>query len=101
MPATMKKLLDDWWTSHQQDISPHEPIPGGYTNVDKVPMNRLNLDRFPEIRNGLVKEMQQVLQWWYVSITLPPQIVFVLCKHGMKCVHAKKGVERQSCWLNM
>ena len=52
------------YDANRQHIEEHEPIPGGYTNVDKIAMKKLNLDRHPNIRMLIVKEMQQVLQWW-------------------------------------
>lgn len=42
----------------------HGTIAGGYTNNDVVKIDKIELDKFRQIHSGIVKEMQQVLQWW-------------------------------------
>jgi len=64
MPKAMKDALLPWFAATKHAQEEHEPIPGGYTNVDKVPMSKLNLDHHPNVRMVIIKEMQQVMQWW-------------------------------------
>jgi hypothetical protein len=45
-------------------MSPHEQVPGGYMNENKIHMHRLNLDFYGEMRMAVVKEMQNIMQWW-------------------------------------
>jgi hypothetical protein len=39
-------------------------ISGGYTNSHKILMDKIDLDKFPDIHLCIIKEMSQVLQWW-------------------------------------
>jgi hypothetical protein len=64
MPKAIRDVLLPFYNNTKHEMTPHEPVPGGYLNVDKIEMNRLNLDHYPEIRAVIVKEMKLVLQWW-------------------------------------
>lgn len=66
---TMKDILLPWYEQHkaggpQDVVYEHRVIPGGFTNSHTIPMSILNLDAFPEMKQILVDEMQQVLEWW-------------------------------------
>ena len=43
---------------------PHGVIPGGYTNNDKVLIDKVNLDEFPATHRAIVRELRDILQWW-------------------------------------
>mmetsp|Transcript_30342 Transcript_30342/g.68027 ORF Transcript_30342/g.68027 Transcript_30342/m.68027 type:complete len:465 (+) Transcript_30342:40-1434(+) len=65
MSSGLKELLLEWYKLRRRDaMTPHDVIPGGYTNNDKVLFHKVDLDRFREVQNAIIKEMQQVLQWW-------------------------------------
>lgn len=63
MPPAIRDVLLPFYNRTKQEASPHEPI-GWFMNEDKVKMKRLNLDRYPDMRALIVKEMQMVMQWW-------------------------------------
>lgn len=58
------RFLVDWYNSEQKSIIRHDVVPGGYTNNDKVPIDKINLDQFPVIHGRIVREMRAILQWW-------------------------------------
>lgn len=45
-------------------MTKHEPVSGYYSNIHAVDMDKIDLDRFTGVRRIVVKEMQQILQWW-------------------------------------
>ena len=53
-----------WFESKQDAIIPSEHIPGGYTNNEVLGMTKLDMDKFPDVRAELIKEMTNILQWW-------------------------------------
>lgn len=64
MTDHMIKSLLPWYRNNTKELKNHEPVAGDYLNVHAVPIDKLNLDSFPEVRHEVIKEMQQVLQWW-------------------------------------
>jgi len=66
MTDKLKELLIPWYHHHKNTPSEikHGNIPGGYTNVHKISITKIPLDDFSDVHSGIVKEMQQVLQWW-------------------------------------
>mmetsp|Transcript_43438 Transcript_43438/g.87823 ORF Transcript_43438/g.87823 Transcript_43438/m.87823 type:complete len:388 (-) Transcript_43438:150-1313(-) len=65
MTEKLKALLLEWYQLRKTDsLVDHGVIAGGYTNNDKVAFDKIDLDRFRQIHGGIVKEMQEVLQWW-------------------------------------
>ena len=44
-------------------MTSHEMI-GGYTNNDKIPMHKLNLDSYQQMRKLITDEMQSIVEWW-------------------------------------
>ena len=50
MPKAIRDVLLPFYNATKHQMTPHEPVPGGYLNVDKIEMNRLNLDNYPDIR---------------------------------------------------
>merc|ERR1719410_2444165 len=66
MTDTMKTMLFEWYDRETKagELEVHEPVSGGYTNTHVVEIEKLNLDKYPEIHNGIVNEMREVLQWW-------------------------------------
>lgn len=63
MPPAIRDVLLPWYNRTKTEATPHEPV-GWFMNEDKVKMQRLNLDHYPDIRQLVVKEMQMVMQWW-------------------------------------
>jgi len=63
MPSAIRDVLLPWYNATKVEQTPHEPV-GWFMNEDKIKMNRLNLDSYPDMRATIVKEMQQVMQWW-------------------------------------
>lgn len=63
MPKSLKDFLLPWFAATKHEADPHEPV-GWVMNEDKVNMTRLNLDKYPDVRSRIVKEIQQVIQWW-------------------------------------
>lgn len=62
---TMKDLLLKWYEERRKDsIEDHGVVSGGYTNSHKIGLDKINLDSQPEIMNGIIREMQIILQWW-------------------------------------
>ena len=61
----LKRLLGDWYLARRNDsLRVHDTIPGGYTNNDVVKIDKVDLDRFPHIHDGIVREMRQILEYW-------------------------------------
>ena len=57
--------LTDWYRERRNDsMKPHGVIPGGYTNNDKVLIDKVNLDEFPATHRAIVRELRDILQWW-------------------------------------
>lgn len=57
--------LTDWYQERRNDsMKPHGVIPGGYTNNDKVLIDKVNLDEFPATHRAVVRELRDILQWW-------------------------------------
>merc|ERR1712159_952767 len=57
--------LTDWYQERRNDsMKPHGVIPGGYTNNDKVLIDKVNLDEFPATHRAIVRELRDILQWW-------------------------------------
>eukprot|EP00040_Diaphanoeca_grandis_P004356 m.28310 g.28310 ORF g.28310 m.28310 type:complete len:461 (+) comp15898_c0_seq1:249-1631(+) len=63
IPAGLRIKLLEWYESHRNQLTSHESVTG-YTNNDLIPMHKLNLDHYPQMRALIVKEMLPVLQWW-------------------------------------
>jgi len=64
MPKKLRDILLPWFESKQDAIIPSEHIPGGYTNNEVLGMTKLDMDKFPDVRAELIKEMTNILQWW-------------------------------------
>ena len=57
--------LTDWYRERRNDsMKPHGVIPGGYTNNDKVLIDKVNLDECPATHRAIVRELRDILQWW-------------------------------------
>lgn len=39
-------------------------IGGDYTNIQKIGMAKIDMDKFPREKQVIINEMQSVLQWW-------------------------------------
>lgn len=63
MPPTIRNALLPWFNATKAEASPHESV-GWFMNEDTIKMDRLNLDKYPDMRAIIVKEMQMVMQWW-------------------------------------
>ncbi|CAK0889326.1 unnamed protein product [Prorocentrum cordatum] len=70
MTDHMKSLLYPWFDDRLQACEngtmpcKHAPIPGFFTNSHVVGMDKIELTSFRNIHQGIVSEMQQVLEWW-------------------------------------
>mmetsp|Transcript_15335 Transcript_15335/g.39474 ORF Transcript_15335/g.39474 Transcript_15335/m.39474 type:complete len:474 (-) Transcript_15335:179-1600(-) len=64
IPNPLRDKLLTWYNVTKGSATPHEIVPGGYMNENKVHMHRLNLDYYSDIRLEIQKEMQSVMQWW-------------------------------------
>jgi len=66
MTDKMKDMLFEWYNKEIDTggLTDHEVVSGGYTNSHVIQIEKLNLDKYPEIHNGIVNEMREVLQWW-------------------------------------
>mmetsp|Transcript_6645 Transcript_6645/g.27883 ORF Transcript_6645/g.27883 Transcript_6645/m.27883 type:complete len:464 (-) Transcript_6645:1231-2622(-) len=66
----LKDILVDWYAQRRNDsLKPHGVIPGGYTNNDKVSIDKVNLDDFPGVHAAVVREMRHILEFW-TNLTL-------------------------------
>jgi len=62
---TMKDLLLEWYQERKLDsMEDHGVVGGGYMNDKAVSMDKINLDKFPDQHQGIIREMQQIGQWW-------------------------------------
>uniref|UniRef100_A0A6T9ADI1 Fe2OG dioxygenase domain-containing protein n=1 Tax=Noctiluca scintillans TaxID=2966 RepID=A0A6T9ADI1_NOCSC len=59
------KLMDlvEWYEEHFSETE-REFIPGGYTNANTIPLNLMSLDKHQKMKELVVQEMGDVLQWW-------------------------------------
>lgn len=66
MTDKMKQALLPWYAGKKAEgqIKFDEVVEGGYTNSDKTPFGKIDMDRYPKVRSKIVAEMTQVLQWW-------------------------------------
>lgn len=60
----MRDILLPFYERAAEFIETHPIIPGNYTNIDIIGQSKIDLDKHQVIRLAVVKEMQQVLQWW-------------------------------------
>jgi len=74
MPKKLRDILLPWFESKQGEIEPSEHIPGGYTNNEVLGMTKLNMDKFPDVRAELIKEMTNILQWCVAGTLTTPTI---------------------------
>lgn len=78
MTDRLRDLLLDFYEARKHDsMISHGVIAGGYTNNDKVEFHKIDLDRFQSVHKAIIREMQQVLQWW-TKLRCPP-LVCHLC----------------------
>ena len=65
MTDKLKEISMEWYQMRRNDsLIPHGVIAGGYTNNHVVNFDKVDLDRFRAVHSAIVREMQQVLQWW-------------------------------------
>ena len=65
MTDKLKEICMEWYQMRRNDsLIPHGVIAGGYTNNHVVNFDKVDLDRFRAVHSAIVREMQQVLQWW-------------------------------------
>lgn len=65
MTQKLKDITMEWYQIRRNDsLVPHGVIGGGYTNNHVVNFDKVDLDRFRAVHSAIIREMQQVLQWW-------------------------------------
>ena len=66
MPPRLRHELLNWFKTHYNTSSvlKHEPIYGEYTNIHSNPMDKIDLDKFQDVRGIVIDEMKRVLEWW-------------------------------------
>lgn len=65
MSKKLQRILWPWYNQRLKDsVKVHESIAGGYTNIDTIPMSKIDLDFFPEQHTAIIREMKQILEWW-------------------------------------
>lgn len=64
MTDIMRDELLPFYEKWGPKAAKHEPIGGDYSNIHKVGMTKIDLDNHQGVRRVVVKEMQEVLQWW-------------------------------------
>merc|ERR1711879_459309 len=59
----MKAVLYPWYEERMLDsVKRHEDIPGGFSNINVKPMDKLNMDH--AVLLTIQDEMRAVLEWW-------------------------------------
>lgn len=53
-----------WYNKNKKFEKPHEIVPGFYLNDQDIPMSKLNLDEYPNIKQKIIDEMSEVLSKW-------------------------------------
>ena len=65
MTDKLKEITMEWYQMRRNDsLIPHGVIAGGYTNNHVINFDKVDLDRFRAVHSAIIREMQQVLQWW-------------------------------------
>eukprot|EP00494_Astrolonche_serrata_P026820 UN27083 len=58
----LRDLLLQWYDDRKLDsLEDHGIVGGGYMNSQQVSMEKINLDHFPDILTGIIREMQVIL----------------------------------------
>jgi len=66
MTDLMKNTLLSWYAEEKAKgrMEPHGDAGGPYSNSFIVPIEKLNLDNYPEVHGIMMREMREILQWW-------------------------------------
>ena len=65
MPPALKAALYPWYdAAYVESMGPERVVPGGFTNGDKVSLNKVNLDDFRSVRKKVFEEMQPLMEAW-------------------------------------
>ena len=66
MTDKIKESLLSWYKNKRDagDVVFDEVVGGGYTNSENKPFGMISLDNHVSVREAIVGEMKQVLQWW-------------------------------------
>lgn len=60
----VKDCLWRWWEHAFDNVELHEPIPGHYTNLHSIPIKKLDLDAYQDVRLCIISDLKQIMQWW-------------------------------------
>lgn len=64
MTDKIREALLPFYAREENNARKHEPIGGDYSNIHRVGMTKVDLDAFQHVRQEVVQDMQQILQWW-------------------------------------
>ena len=66
MPSDLFELLKIFFdrTYHSEFTTSHGIIPGEFTNIKAVPMDKIELDDFPNLKLEIIEEMRLILEEW-------------------------------------
>jgi hypothetical protein len=66
MPDELIELLKPFFDStyNSEFTVLHKPIPGEFTNIRSVPMDKIEINDFPQVKAEIIEYMQPILEEW-------------------------------------